>query len=407
MDSNSGFPQAGPEIAPLAVEQQAGLSVGPRVRPAGPVNPHAENPPWTAVDLLIAAFFLLLTVGVVQFVLMRVVGVSTEEMEKNPRALILVPSMMFGYVALLATMYVRVANAQVLGFWNMVAWSCPKGMRWLLSVAGGLVLAVALGALSHVLPFPKSIPMERYFRDRQAAYVLLVMGVAVAPFAEEMMFRGFLYPVLDRGLQTLFMVQRQLFNGVKWLLFAAGWGYLIHRVAVSHFLERGPATAVSLLVAVLAFLVVGVLVFGQWLRGKPVETVLLCGLGLCTWGLVSHAISEATFAVTTSTLLALAAALGLIGLAGGLSSNAAGRLGRVLAILVTSVAFAMVHSEQLGEAWGPLLVIFIVGMVLTVTRVLTRSVAPGFLIHVGYNLTLFAGLYLGSDHFRHLERISQ
>jgi hypothetical protein len=67
----------------------------------------------------------------------------------------------------------------------------------------------------------------------------------------------------------------------------------------------------------------------------------------------------------------------------------------------------MVHSEQLGEAWGPLLVVFIVGMVLTVTRVLTRSVAPGFLIHVGYNLTLFAGLFLGSDHFRHLERISQ
>jgi membrane protease YdiL (CAAX protease family) len=406
MDSNSGI-RGNSEDVPLAVEQQPELTVGPQLRPERPVNPHAENPPWTAIDLLVAAVIFIVTAVVLQFVLMHAVGVSAEEFAKNPTAVILVPSMMFGYVALLATMYLRVAKAQGLRFWNMAAWIWPKGMRWLLGLAGGLVLAVALGALAHVLPFPKSIPMERFFRDRQAAYILLVMGVAVAPFAEEMMFRGFLYPVLDRGLQTLFMVQRQLLNGVKWLLLAVGWGYLVHRIAVSHFLERGPANAAALLIALLAFLVIGFLVFGRWLRGKPIDSVLLSGLGLCIWGLVSHSISEATFAVTTSALLGLAVVLGAIGVAGGLSSNAAGRLGRILAILVTSAAFAMVHSEQLGEAWGPLLVIFIVGMVLTVTRVLTRSVAPGFLIHVGYNLTLFAGLFLGSDHFRHLERISQ
>jgi hypothetical protein len=39
--------------------------------------------------------------------------------------------------------------------------------------------------------------------------------------------------------------------------------------------------------------------------------------------------------------------------------------------------------------------------------VVTRSLAPGFLIHVGYNLTLFIGLYIGTDHFRHLERMTQ
>ncbi len=56
---------------------------------------------------------------------------------------------------------------------------------------------------------------------------------------------------------------------------------------------------------------------------------------------------------------------------------------------MTSVGFAMVHSEQLGQAWGPLLVLFVVGLVLTLTRVVTRSVTPGLLIHVGYNLMLF------------------
>ena len=88
-------------------------------------------------------------------------------------------------------------------------------------------------------------------------------------------------------------------------------------------------------------------------------------------------------------------------------ASAAGRWGRFLAVLITSGGFAMVHSEQLGQAWGPLLVLFMVGLVLTLTRVVTRSITPGLLVHVGYNLTLFTLLYLGTDHFRHLERMTQ
>jgi len=47
------------------------------------------------------------------------------------------------------------------------------------------------------------------------------------------------------------------------------------------------------------------------------------------------------------------------------------------------------------------------GLVLTITRMVTRSVTPGLLIHVGYNLMLFGVLYIGTDHFRHLERMTQ
>jgi len=52
-------------------------------------------------------------------------------------------------------------------------------------------------------------------------------------------------------------------------------------------------------------------------------------------------------------------------------------------------------------------VLFVVGLVLTITRAVTCSVAPGFLIHLGYNLTLFLSLYALTDHFRHLERITE
>jgi len=52
----------------------------------------------------------------------------------------------------------------------------------------------------------------------------------------------------------------------------------------------------------------------------------------------------------------LGSLLGLLSAAPPAEPSAAGRWGRSLAVLITSIGFAMVHSEQLGQAWGPLLV---------------------------------------------------
>ena len=75
-----------------------------------------------------------------------------------------------------------------------------------------------------------------------------------------------------------------------------------------------------------------------------------------------------------------------------------------LAIGLTALGFALIHASQLAAAWAPLLLLFGVGLVLTIIRARTGSVATSFLIHVGYNATLFTLLYLSTDHFRHLEK---
>ena len=59
----------------------------------------------------------------------------------------------------------------------------------------------------------------------------------------------------------------------------------------------------------------------------------------------------------------------------------------------------------MGYAWAPLLSIFVVGIVFTVVRERTESVAASFLMHCGYNLALFGLLWIGSDHFRHLDKV--
>jgi CAAX protease family protein len=64
------------------------------------------------------------------------------------------------------------------------------------------------------------------------------------------------------------------------------------------------------------------------------------------------------------------------------------RSGTFMAIVITSVAFGLIHGAQLAFAWGLVLIIFIVGLVLTTVRAKTGSVAASFVVHVAYNSTL-------------------
>lgn len=373
--------------------------------PATVINPGAENPPWSGLDLLLIALVLLAALFLFSSISFSVVlresraqGISAAELSKNPGPLVIVPSMTLAYLAMLGAMYVLVTRHRQRPFWQAVGWRWPSSW-WLGYLVTGGVVAVVLGELSRLLPIPKSLPMDRFFQNRQGAYLMMIFGVAIAPLAEEMLFRGFLYPVLDRWLQTLFMTPRQIRKGCGWVLLLAGWGYLEHWFPL----------AWSLLLAVGAFLAVATVVVTRSLRsgGRYTDPVLLPVAALIAWGLVSRALTDHVFGLAMIALIVLASLLLVISMWPTVNVAVAGRWGRSLAVLATSLGFALVHSEQLGRAWGPLLVLFAVGLILTVTRVVTRSVAPGFLIHVGYNLTLFAGLYVATDHFRHLERMTQ
>ena len=387
------------------------MQIEPQVEPAPPaaavaINPGAENPPWNGLDLLIVALVLVAALFLFSSIFFVIIlhsplsrGVSAATLGKNPGPLVIVPSMTLAYVAMLVAMYRVVTRHGQRLFWQTVGWRWPRNLGWLSYMMGGALLAVGLGELSRLLPIPKSLPMDQFFQNRQGAYLMMIFGVAIAPLAEEMLFRGFLYPVLDRWLQTLFITPRHVRRGCIWMLIMAGWGYVEHRLPL----------AWSIPLAVVVFLVVGALVVTRSLKSgeKPSGLVLLPASTTVAWGLASGAISDHAFGIATMVLLVLAGLLGVFSIAPSLDVSAAGRWGRILAVTATSVAFAMVHSEQLGQAWGPLLVLFVVGLVLTITRVVTRSVTPGLLIHVGYNLMLFSVLYIGTDHFRHLERMTQ
>jgi membrane protease YdiL (CAAX protease family) len=247
--------------------------------------PRAENPPWTGWDVL-----RIVVVGVVVITVFGVaalwVGASSGLFRGMPPAqlardpLLIIPAQFAAYMVLVFFMYAVVRRDRGYRFLPAVRWNWPHA-TWFGFLALGAVLAIAGQLLSALLPIPKSLPIDQFFHSPADAWMMASFGVAVAPFVEELFFRGFLYPVLAR------------------------------------------------------------------------------------W------------------------------------------LGVALGIVLTAIPFALLHSAQLGNAWGPLVVLFVVGVVLTGVRALTKSVASSMLVHIGYNLTLFSLLFVASGHFQHLERVGQ
>jgi membrane protease YdiL (CAAX protease family) len=80
------------------------------------------------------------------------------------------------------------------------------------------------------------------------------------------------------------------------------------------------------------------------------------------------------------------------------------RLGVVWGILLTALPFGLIHAFQYGYAWGAVLIVFLVGIVLTTVRAMTKSVASSFLAHVGYNGTLMVLAAWSTDGFKHMDK---
>ena len=203
--------------------------------------------------------------------------VSVGDLATEP--IVVIGSQLAAYPVVILFMIGLVRSKSDEGFWQAIRWNWP-GPATLGFILSGMFFASVVEFVSRWMPIPKSLPVDKFFSDAAAAYLMAAFGITLAPLLEELFFRGMLYPLLRRS-----------------------------------------------------------------------------------WGV------------------------------------AAG-------VVVTGGAFACIHGIQLGWAWAPVLAIFVVGVVLTLVRERTNSVAASFLLHCGYNTTLFALLWFGSDHFRHLEKVT-
>jgi uncharacterized protein len=77
--------------------------------------------------------------------------------------------------------------------------------------------------------------------------------------------------------------------------------------------------------------------------------------------------------------------------------------GTAASVIITASAFTLLHGAQLGYSWAPLLLIFVVGLTLTVARVRTNSVATCVIVHMTYNFVLLLQSYIVTHGFRQMQ----
>jgi hypothetical protein len=156
-----------------------------------------------------------------------------------------------------------------------------------------------------VLPFPKHAPIDQMFSTSKDAWMLAIFGITIAPFFEEMIFRGYLLPAV-----------------------ATAWDWC-----------------------------------GEKITGQAPRTLDANGNPLWSAGAM------------------------------------------IFAALMVSAPFALMHSTQVGKAWGPLVVLYCVSLVLCTVRLVTRSLASSTMVHSVYNFILFAIMFWQTDGFRHLDKM--
>ncbi|MGC8549773.1 MAG: CPBP family glutamic-type intramembrane protease [Acidobacteriaceae bacterium] len=91
----------------------------------------------------------------------------------------------------------------------------------------------------------------------------------------------------------------------------------------------------------------------------------------------------------------------------GISNQTVTRyIGIPLSIILTTIPFALLHAQQVSDAWAPLLLIAAVSVILCIVRLVTDSVAAGAVVHSAYNFVLFAGLIFQTSGFQHLHKLT-
>jgi membrane protease YdiL (CAAX protease family) len=175
--------------------------------PDSPVEPLPETPPppppppfpfWGYRDVLL---FLGLAVASMAVGEMTVWGVFTLFHLHTQHAVIrLIPGQFVGYLYMFGGLALMFRTQYNQPFWNSIGW---KELRLpASSIAGyGILLAFLVILASAPLKTPEGPnPMTKLLEDHTSIILVALFGTTLGPLCEELIFRGFLQPLLVRSL---------------------------------------------------------------------------------------------------------------------------------------------------------------------------------------------------------------
>ena len=147
--------------------------------------------------------------------------VPTSQLAADPR--VLLPAQFCAYLMVFSILWRLFQHHHRIEFFRAVSWRWP--LRWPLFLAGGVLLALAIQFIAHFLPTPPELPIDKMMRSSADAWMMTVFGVFIAPFAEELLFRGLLFPALTRrvGLVISLVLTSVLFGFVHAQQLGGAW----------------------------------------------------------------------------------------------------------------------------------------------------------------------------------------
>jgi membrane protease YdiL (CAAX protease family) len=77
----------------------------------------------------------------------------------------------------------------------------------------------------------------------------------------------------------------------------------------------------------------------------------------------------------------------------------------VIASVLTTIPFALMHADQQGYSLGPFLLLIIVSLILCAVRLVTRSLASSTMVHACYNFLIFITMLVATGGFRHFDKM--
>ncbi len=154
----------------------------------------------------------------------------TVDLASDPR--VLVPAQLAAYLLLFAFLWRLFRHHYRIGLFRALSWHWP--LRWPVFMAGGALLALVVQLIAHFLPAPPQLPIDNMLRTPLDAWMMTAFGICIAPFAEELLFRGLLFPALARRAGALFslLVTSLLFGAMHAQQLGGAWTQIACIVAV-------------------------------------------------------------------------------------------------------------------------------------------------------------------------------
>lgn len=203
--------------------------------PRPPVEPEPPAQPGYG-DLLITVAFGLLSLGICVVlggvgleIVKRITGwpLSMEDGATQLVSMLLIQGIWWAVV--MAFLYYVLVVKYGITFAEGLNW-LPAGPT-LRYIAGGFAMAIAVTALANILPMPdEPSPMEALLAEASRFLPLFVVfGVLIAPAVEEVVFRGYVYGILDRahGSTTAVIATAALFAAPHSAQYGGRWQIIL------------------------------------------------------------------------------------------------------------------------------------------------------------------------------------